>query len=131
MKIAVLCTAFLALLQICLGITISRLRRKHKISVGCPDDVDHPLYRVSTAYRNCAEWHPMFMALMLVLPMGGAPEWSIWLPAAVVAARYLLVMSLVTLPLSKGNIPRVIGAGLNYIVGLLLAILVLLAYWPS
>ncbi len=129
MKIAVLSVALLAGLQIFLGLNISRLRRKHKVSAGHPEDVDHPLTQACTAFRNCCEWHPMFMALMLVLPMGGAPAWSVWLPAGVVLARCLLVYALLFWPLSRPNTLRVLGATLNYLFGGLLVALVAFAYW--
>lgn len=128
MKIAVLSVALLAGLQLFLGLNISRLRRKHRCSVGHPDDVDHPLTQACTAFRNCAEWHPMLMALILVLPMGAAPAWSVWLPAGVVLARCTLVTSLLTLPLSRPNNLRVLGASLNYLLAGALVVMAVLAY---
>lgn len=73
----------------------------------------------------------MFMALILVLPMGGGPSWTIWLPAAVVGARYLLVYALLAHSLARGNTARVVGASLNYLLGIVLSGMVLWSYWPS
>lgn len=97
--------------------------------MGTPSDLDHPLSRVSTAFRNCSEWHPTLMALMLLLPMGGAPHWSIWLPACVVTARCLHVIGLATFPLSKPNAARALGAALTYLLLLLYAVLLFIAFW--
>ncbi len=131
MKIAILCVVFLAILQILLGLVISGMRRKFRCSVGAPDDPNHPLFRARLAFSNCAEWHPIFFALLLVLPMGGAPKWSIWLSPAVVAARYLMVAGLVTFPPNKPNIVRVLGAVGTYLTALLLSGLVIATYWPT
>lgn len=131
MKIAILCVVFLALLQVFLGLTISGMRWKFRRSVGAPDDPNHPLSRVRLAFSNCAEWHPIFFALLLVLPMGGAPKWSIWLSPAVVAARYLMVAGLVTFTPKKPNIVRFLGAGGTYVLALLLSGLVIATYWPT
>lgn len=68
---------------------------------------------------------------MLVLQMSGAPDWSLWLSPLVVMARYLLVAGLVTYPNTRPNGLRFVGACLNYVLVLLLAILVLVTYWPS
>lgn len=131
MKIAILCTAFLALLQLGLALAISVLRGKHKVMFGAPEDPKHSLYRVRTAFSNCAEWHPLLIALMLVLQMGGGPGWSIWISPVVVLARYLLVVGLTTFPLHKPNVLRFLGALLTYALTLLLCALILHSYWPN
>ena len=131
MKIAILCTAFLALLQVGLAFGISGMRWKFKRSVGAPDDIDHPLSRVRTAFSNCAEWHPLLIALMLVLQMGGAPGWSVWLSPLAVVARYLLVIGLVTYSNKRPNLARFLGAAGTYACVIVLAVLVLVTYWPS
>ena len=131
MKIAILCTAFLALLQVGLAFGISGMRWKFKRSVGAPDDIDHPLSRVRTAFSNCAEWHPLLIALMLVLQMGGAPGWSVWLSPLAVVARYLLVIGLVTYSNKRPNLVRFLGAAGTYVCVIALAVLVLVTYWPS
>lgn len=131
MKIAILCTAFLALLQLGLALGISGMRWKFKRSVGAPDDIDHPLSRARTAFSNCAEWHPLLIALMLVLQMGGAPAWSVWLSPAAVMARYLLVIGLVTYSNRRPNLVRFLGAAGTYLCVLLLVALVLITYWPN
>lgn len=131
MKIAILCVVFLALLQTCLGLTISGMRWKFRLSVGEPDDPNHPLSRVRLAFSNCAEWHPVFYALLLVLPMDGGPKWSVFLSPAVVATRYLLVAGLITFNPKKPNMVRFLGAVGNYILALLLSGLVIATYWPT
>ncbi len=131
MKIAILCTTFLALLQLGLAMTISGMRWKYKVSVGAPDDPKHPLCRVRTAFSNCTEWHPILIALMLVLQMGGGPGWSIWISPVVVLARYMLVVGLTTFPPHKPNALRFLGAALTYALTGLLCGLVLYAYWPN
>jgi len=124
-KIAIISVCFLALIQTLLGLAVSLCRRKYKVSCGCPDDPAHILFRVRTAFQNCAEWHPLFMALMLVLPMAGSAPWTIWLNPLVVGARCLLVAGLVTEPLHKPNNLRVMGAAFNYVLALAFAALVL------
>ncbi len=128
MKIAVFATAFLALMQLGLAMNISAMRWKYRRSVGAPSDTDHPLSRMSTAFRNCSEWHPTLMALMLLLPMGGAPNWSVWLPVCVVTARSLHVIGLATFPLSRPNAARALGAGMSYLLLLAYALLLFAAY---
>jgi len=131
MKIAILCTAFLALLQLGLALSISAMRRKFRISVGAPDDPDHPLSRTRTAFSNCAEWHPILIVLMLVLQMSGAPSWSIWLSPLVVAVRYLMVVGLVTFPNTRPNGVRVVGAAGTYLLTFLLCAMVVITFWPA
>lgn len=131
MKIAILCTAFLALLQLGLALTISLLRRRYRLSVGSPDDPDHPLSRARTAFTNCAEWHPILIAMMLVLQMSGGPGWTIWISPLVVAGRYLLVAGLMTYPNTRPNGLRVLGAALTYLATALLIGLILYSYRPT
>lgn len=131
MKIAILCTAFLALLQVGLALSISRMRWKYKLSVGVPEDSDHPMCRVRTAFSNCAEWHPTLIALMVILQMGGGPSWSVWLSPLAVAARYCLVLGLVTFSNKRPNMARFLGALGTYLSVLLLAVLILVTYWPN
>ncbi len=131
MKIAVLCTIFLALLQLGLALAISAMRWRYRISVGAPDDPNHSLSRTCTAFSNCAQWHPTLMLLMLVLQISGAPGWSVWLSPAVVIARYLLVTGLVTFPNTRPNAVRFVGAAGTYLLTLVLSVMVLAAYWPA
>ena len=131
MKIAILCTVFLALLHLGLGCGISAMRRKFRISVGAPDDPNHPLCRLRVAFSNSAEWNPMLIALMLILQMSGAPSWSVWLSPLVVMARYLLVAGLVTYPNTRPNALRFLGAAGTYLLTLTLCVMILIAYWPA
>jgi uncharacterized membrane protein YecN with MAPEG domain len=131
MKIAILCTAFLALLQLGLALGISGMRRRYRLSVGTPEDANHPLSRTRTAFSNCAEWHPTLIVLMLILQMSGAPGWSVWLSPLVVISRYLMVAGLVTYPNTRPNSLRVMGAGGTYVLTLVLCVLVLVTYWPA
>jgi uncharacterized membrane protein YecN with MAPEG domain len=130
MKIAIICTAVLALMQAALGLGVSAMRRKHRISVGAPPDPDHPLSRIRTAFSNCAEWHPLLMLLTLMQAYGG-PAWSIWLPALVVAARCLMVVGLTTYPNSRPNLFRVLGAAGTYAMTFLLSVMIIVTYWPA
>lgn len=121
MKIAVLCVAALAVLQTTLGLAISICRWKYRISVGSPDDPTHPIFRIRTAFGNCAEWHPMLMAMMLVNGMYAGPAWVLWLYPTVVAARCLLILGLTTAPVTRPNPARFLGALGTYILAFLLA----------
>lgn len=123
MKIAVLCIAVLAMLQTCLGLTVSMLRRKYKISSGCPDDPAHMLFRVRTAFNNCAEWHPILMILMVLLSFYAGEKWVIFLYPVVVTGRCFHVMGLVSAPITKPNMSRLLGATLTYLTCLVMAIL--------
>lgn len=125
MKIAVFCVAVLALLQALLGCVVSLFRRKYRVSAGSPDDKTHPLYRVRTAFSNCAEWHPTLIALMLISGMYASQKWSIWLYPAVVAGRCLHVLGLVAHPLDRPNTTRVLGAAMTYLLTIGLALLVI------
>ncbi len=129
MKIAVCAVALLALIQVFLAFAISRMRWKYRLSVGMPSEIDHPLRRVSTAFTNCCEWHPVLMAMMLVLPMGAVPHFSIWLPAVVVATRCLHVVGLTTFPLNRANAFRFLGALGTYGCVVFYAGLLLYAFW--
>jgi len=125
MKIAILCVCFLALIQTFLGLAVSFCRRRYKLSAGCPDDPAHPMFRIRTAFSNCAEWHPMFMALMLLNGMYVGQAWTIWLYPAVIAARCFLVAGLVTAPMNRPNAFRLIGATLTFLLALILVGLLL------
>lgn len=86
------------------------------------------MFRIRTAFSNCAEWHPVLMALLLVLPMGGSPKWAIWLNPLAVAGRYLLVCGLVTAPIVKPNALRFSGAAITVICCLVMIGLVLAGF---
>jgi uncharacterized membrane protein YecN with MAPEG domain len=131
MKIAILCTAFLCLLQLGLALGISGMRRKYRQSIGQPDDPNHPLCRTRTAFSNCAEWHPALIVLMLTLQMAGAPPWTVWLAPLVVMSRYLMVAGLVTYPNTRPNGLRLAGAVGTYLLTFVLCVLILIAYWPD
>lgn len=131
MKIAIFSVAVLALIQTVLGLTISALRWKYRISAGMPDDPAHPLFRVRTAFSNCAEWHPLLMALLLVLPMAGGPPWSIWLGPLAVAARCLQVTGLATFPVVKPNFFRFTGTALTFLVSLLMIVLLIVPFFQK
>jgi uncharacterized membrane protein YecN with MAPEG domain len=129
MSNAIFCVVILALLQTILGMAVSGCRRKFKKSTGLPDDPAHIMRRIATAYSNCAEWHPLFYALLLVQPVRGGPSWAVWIPPVVVTARCLLVVGLVTFTLKKPNLFRVLGAGLTYISALLLSGLIIASFF--
>lgn len=133
MKITILCTVALALLQLGLGLTISALRRRYRKSVGCEENLEHPLFKVRTAFGNCAEWHPLLMILMLVQAMqfmyGYAPAWTVWIAPLVVAGRFTLVTGLLTFPLDRPNLFRVTGAGLTYLCGLVYCGVIVYSHW--
>jgi uncharacterized membrane protein YecN with MAPEG domain len=128
MSIAIFCVAILALIQTVLGLAVSGCRWKYKRSTGIPDDPAHMMKRIVTAYSNCAEWHPVFYALLLVQPMKGGPNWAVWLPPIVVTARCLLVVGLLTFTLRKPNFFRFLGAGLTYLSALTLVALILASF---
>lgn len=131
MKIAILCTAILALMQVALGLGISTLRWKYAISVGTPSDANHPLCKLRTAFSNCSEWHPLLIILMLVLQISGAPSWATWLAPAVVAARCFLIVGLTTYPPHRSNLFRILGASCTYLLTIAYAILILKTYLPG
>ena len=131
MKIAILCVAVLALIQTVLGICVSACRRKYGISAGCPDDPAHMLFRVRTAFSNCAEWHPLLSLLMLLNGYQSGQKWLIWLYPGVVAARCLLIMGLVTAPIKRPTTSRFLGAGLTYLLAIVLSLKLLSNFLPS
>lgn len=131
MKIAYLSVAFLTLLQAFLGMTVSLLRRKYRISSGCPEDPAHPLFQVRTAFSNCAEWHPILIVLILLNGMNSGQKWIIWLYPAAVAARCFLVMGLVTAPIVKPNVWRLMGAGLTYLLTIVLSLTLVAEFLPG
>jgi uncharacterized membrane protein YecN with MAPEG domain len=131
MKTAILCVASLALIQTLLGLAVSVCRWKYRMSAGCPDDPNHPMFRIRTAYDNCSEWHPQFMVLMPLIAIAGGPAWSIWVYPAVVSARLLVVAGLVTFPVVKPNIYRFSGAALTYLTSLTLVFLLFWSYFPN
>lgn len=110
MKIAILSVAVLAFMQTILGLAVSACRWKYKVSCGCPDDPKHVMYRIRTAYTNCAEWHPLLTGLMLVNGMYASKPWALWLYPGVVAARCMLIAGLTTAPLDRPNGMRFVGA---------------------
>ena len=125
MKIAIVCVAILALLQAFLGLAVSGCRWKYRVSSGCPDDPAHPMFRLRTAFTNCAEWHPVLMALMLTNGMYAAQRWAVFLYPAAVVARWLLVSGLLIAPIKKPNIWRFSGAALTYLLVILFSVLLL------
>lgn len=131
MKIAILCTALLALLQLGLGLTISIMRFKYEVPIGTPSDPDHPLSRVSTAFSNCCQWHPLLIILMVILQIVGAPPWSLWLAPATVVVRSLMVTGLATFPNSRPNSFRLLGGIGTYLITLILSFMIIITYLPS
>lgn len=125
MKIAILCTAVLALLQAFLGLAVSACRWKYRVSSGCPEDPKHLMYRIRTAYTNCCEWHPVLIALMVLSAWNLANAWVLWLYQGVVAARCLLIAGLTTAPLHKPNMMRFLGAAATYLLVIILSVLLI------
>lgn len=121
MKIAVICVASLALLQLLLALNCSLNRRKGKKSHGAPDDPEDPLYRAVVAHRNGSEYAPLLCILMLLPPMypGGTPGWVLFLPPLVVLVRFLHALGILNHSLKRPNLFRLLGAAGTYIVGLI------------
>lgn len=121
MKIAVICVASLALLQLLLAINCSMNRRRGRVCHGAPDDPEDPLYRAVVAHRNGSEYAPLLCILMLLPPMypGGTPGWVFYLPLAVVLIRAIHALGILNYTLKRPNSLRLVGAAGTYVVGLL------------
>ena len=67
----------LALIQIKLTLQVVKVRRGQKISIGEGGDQD--LLRTMRAHGNFVETVPIFLILLLIAELSGAPLWSIHL----------------------------------------------------
>lgn len=113
----------LGLLLVLLASRVSQLRMQNKISYG---DGGHPgLMRAIRTHGNTAEHAPLFMLLVLVSELsGGSTTFLAVVAAAFVASRLLFAVGV----LARGLNPlRMLGAGITYVLQLLLAGSVLLS----
>ena len=125
MGIAFTSVAILAILQFLLAFNVSMNRIATKTSHGCSDDPNDPLYRAIVAHRNASEYTPIFCILIVVAQMAYAPTWTIWLGPLVVLVRVIHAFGIVQFTLRKPNPFRRLGATFTYLLGLLLAGLIL------
>lgn len=128
MTVAVVCAALLGLLLFGLGLAVSLTRQRTGSIHGCPDDPADPLYKLTRAHGNTAEYAPMLAVLMLIVGANDPPQWALWTMGLAVASRYALAAGIITGPTMAQPHPlRFFGATGTYATGLGLSIAALLA----
>jgi hypothetical protein len=125
--VAVLCSALLGVLVFGLGLGVSLTRQRSGINSGCPDDPEHPLYRMVRAHGNTVEYAPMMAVLMLIVGANDPPTWALWTMGLAVACRYSLVLGILTCRTMNEPHPlRFAGAAGTYATGLALCVAALI-----
>ena len=105
----------LTLLMIVLGMRVSMLRNKFKVSLGTGDRPE--LQLAVRVFGNMAEWVPMILVALVVGEMLGSPAWLVH-----VVGIALIVSRLATLPgirPDQTNAARAIAALLTWASALL------------
>lgn len=127
MIVAVGCVALLGMLLFGLGLGVSLTRQRTETVFGCPIDPTDPLYKISRAHGNTAEYAPMFAVLMLIVGANDPPAWALWTMALAVASRYALAAGILFGPTMAEPHPlRFVGATGTYATGLALCVAALM-----
>jgi uncharacterized membrane protein YecN with MAPEG domain len=127
MIVAVACVALLGVLLFGLGLGVSMARQRSGMNFGAPDDPTSPLYKITRAHGNTAEYAPMLAILMLVVGANQPPTWALWTMGLAVASRYALAIGILTCPtMAEPYALRAIGATGTYATGLALCVAALI-----
>lgn len=127
MIVAVVCVALLGILLFGLGLGVSLTRQRTNTIFGAPADPADPLYKMTRAHGNTAEYAPMLAVLMLVVGANQPPVWALWTMALAVASRYALAIGIIVGPTMEQPHPlRAIGATGTYATGLALCVAALI-----
>ncbi len=111
-----------ALLIVKLALSVIKLRRKNRVSVG--DGGNEPLQLAIRAHANAVEWIPITLLLLLTLELNGAPTILIHiLGATLLIGRILHAMGLPANDLKK----RVLGMRITIYLLIGLAVLNILS----
>ena len=123
--VTLIIAAALGLINIWLGIRVTRIRISHKVSLGS-GDVPGMEGRIR-AHANFNEYVPVALILMLLIEMNVGPSRWLWgLGALLVAARLIHPFGMAR---PAPNPPRAVGASLTWAVLLALVVwAVMLAY---
>lgn len=116
-------TAICALLVVFLGVRVSRLRIRHRVTLG--DGGNAELLRAIRVHANTVEYVPMFLLLSLCYELYAGANWALLvLDAGFLLGRLAFVWGMSQADLHAG---RRLGAMLSYLTTLLLALLLLAA----
>jgi uncharacterized membrane protein YecN with MAPEG domain len=127
MIVAVVCVALLGVLLFALGLGVSLTRQRTSTVYGSSLDPADPLYKMTRAHGNTAEYAPMLAVLMLVVGANQPPAWALWTMALAVASRYALAIGIIVGPTMEQPHPlRAIGATGTYATGLALCVAALI-----
>lgn len=127
MIVAVVCIALLGVLLFGLGLGVSLTRQRTNTVFGSSADPADPLYKMTRAHGNTAEYAPMLAVLMLVVGANQPPVWALWTMALAVASRYALAIGIIICPTMEQPHPlRAIGATGTYATGLALCVAALI-----
>lgn len=125
--IALACIALLGLLLFGLGLAVSFARKNARVSMGVTDDHDHVLNRRVRAHGNTAEYAPFLALLFLIHGMRELSLLTLGLMLGATAARYLIVLAMLTArTVKRGEPMRFAGALGTYVCGLGLTVLLVL-----
>jgi uncharacterized membrane protein YecN with MAPEG domain len=127
MIVAVICVALLGVLLFGLGLGVSLTRQRTSTVYGSSLDPADPLYKMTRAHGNTAEYAPMLAVLMLVVGANQPPAWALWTMGLAVASRYALAIGIIVGPTMEQPHPlRAIGATGTYATGLALCVAALI-----
>ena len=128
MSVAVTCVALLGFLLFGLGLGVSLTRQRTNTIFGSNDDPSDPLYKISRAHGNTAEYAPMLAVLMLIVGANDPPQWALWTMGLAVVSRYALAFGILSGPTMEQPHPlRAIGATGTYATGLALSVAAILS----
>jgi uncharacterized membrane protein YecN with MAPEG domain len=127
MVVAVVCAALLGVLLFALGLGVSLTRQRTNTIYGASTDPADPLYKMTRAHGNTAEYAPMLAVLMLIVGANQPPMWALWTMGLAVASRYALAIGILICPTMEQPHPlRAIGATGTYATGLALCVAALM-----
>lgn len=128
MSVTWLCVGLLGLLPFGLGFWVSINRGRSKTNYHYNPDPADALYKAVRIHANTAEYVPALMALIIGLHLVAPGAMTMWLAVVATVSRYLFVIGMMMSPtLDKPNPLRVIGAAGTYFVGLIMAIVLIVA----
>lgn len=121
-----LCFGLMALLPFTLGMWVSINRGRTKTAVGLPTDPTHPLLKAARAHGNAVEYIPTLLLLTLALLQLLPGMLTMWLVVLATLGRFLHAAGMLMCRSLEDSHPlRVVGAASTYLLGTVMAVLVI------
>ncbi|NML34185.1 MAPEG family protein [Paraburkholderia antibiotica] len=118
-SVALACVAVLGLLLFGLGLSVSMMRFRERVTSGCAEDPANLLHKLVRAHGNTTEYAPFFALLFLYLGSRSPSSATVALMVVATVCRCLLVVGLVAWPtMARPNPARFIGAVGTYAAGI-------------